>query len=573
LVSAPPLDELADVERWFLRAGLFLLPLGFAPDTFDQYVLPKLLIARVLLLGLLFFFVARAVLSGTVLLKRTPLDWPLIALLASATLSTLLAENQNVAFFGTYSRYDGLLTLITYAGLFWLSVQTLASAAEARSLLRVLLASAYVVAVIAILQSMGSANAQGQVNAAYGTMGNPNVLGAFLAMVLALGLGELVSAQSATARVLVVNLLIVVGLALLLSFSRSAWLGAALGTAIVIAASRQAAARMSVAAVGAGIVAAVLVVASVAGRSLGGGFGFERELLARGLTLFNLNEWGSSRLHIWQDSVQMIASRPLAGYGPDNFGLVYPRFETGDWGLTNVGDHQQIDKAHAETLQVAATQGLLGLAAYAWILVAFGRSFWAGRRSPGAVAVFAAFVAYQATIQLNFTALSSAFPFWIVVAAGMVTFGAVTPTRVVVLPSLAPLVAAEMLVAAALVALAVPLVVLPYAADAELRQAVNSGSTGDAQAAAALAPQESVYAFEVANLEVARHDLTAARVAYLEAIRLGTYNPFVYMNLALVDLQLGRRDEALSAARSALELNRFDPASQALVAQLEAASP
>jgi tetratricopeptide (TPR) repeat protein len=82
-----------------------------------------------------------------------------------------------------------------------------------------------------------------------------------------------------------------------------------------------------------------------------------------------------------------------------------------------------------------------------------------------------------------------------------------------------------------------------------------------------------VYSVELANLAVERHDLIAARAAYLEAARLGTYNAFVYMNLALVDLQLGRREEALSAARKAVELNRFDPATQALVSQIEATSP
>ncbi|HAC47273.1 MAG TPA: hypothetical protein DCF65_14570 [Chloroflexi bacterium] len=69
---------LAGVERWFLRAGLFV-PLGFACDTFDQYVLPKLLIARVILLGLLILFVIRAALSGALMVKRTPLDLPLVA--------------------------------------------------------------------------------------------------------------------------------------------------------------------------------------------------------------------------------------------------------------------------------------------------------------------------------------------------------------------------------------------------------------------------------------------------------------------------------------------------------------
>jgi putative inorganic carbon (HCO3(-)) transporter len=569
--------RLAAVERWFLRAGAFALPLGFAWNTFDQYVLPKLLVARILLLGLLILFVARAALGGRVMIKRTPLDLPLLALLASAAISTVLAENQNVAIFGTYSRYDGLLTLITYAGLFWLSVQTLSSADEARTLLRVLLASGYLVAVSAILQSVGDSLRLGYFEYAFGSMGNSNVLGAFLAMVLALGLGELVAAEWASARVLVVNLLIVAGLALVLSGSRSAWLGAALGAAIVVAGARRAAARLRVAFALAGIVGALLVVALGAGLILHGGFELERQLVARALTVFNPSQWGASRLHIWQDSVHLIASRPLAGYGPDNFGLVYPRFETGDWGLTNVGFHQQIDKAHAETLQVAATQGLLGLAAYVWMLIAFGRSFWTGRRSPGAVAAFAGLVAYQVTIQPNFTALASAFPFWIVAAAGVVTFGAVKPTRPVVLPWRAPALSAGALLAAGLAALAVPLVAFPYVADVQLRQALDAGSPADAQTAAnlaaSLAPEESVYEVEVANIAIERHDLNAARVAYLEAIRLGTYNPFVYMNLALVDIQLGRRDEALSAAKSAVELNPFDPASQALVAQLEARSP
>jgi tetratricopeptide (TPR) repeat protein len=135
-------------------------------------------------------------------------------------------------------------------------------------------------------------------------------------------------------------------------------------------------------------------------------------------------------------------------------------------------------------------------------------------------------------------------------------------------------------VVALLVVLAVPLVIYPYVADAQLRQAIDLASRSrpaEAQAAAELArsfgPQESVYAVEVGNIAVERRDLIAAREAYIEATKLGTYNAFVYMNLALVDLQLGRRDDALSAARTAAELNRFDPATQALVAQIEAASP
>ena len=543
-------------------------------------MLPKLLIARVTVLGLLCLFVGRAALTGRVTVRRTPLDLPMLAFVLSAAISTVFAANQNVAIFGTYFRYDGLLTLITYVAVFWLSVQVLSGADEARNLLRVFLVGAYPVAVLAILQSVSDSTRVGWTAAAFGTMGNPNVLGAFLAMAFALALGELVEAKETSVRVLIVNLLVVVGVALLLSFSRSAWLGAALGAAIVAAGARLGARRMTIAVAAAGLVVAVMVVAGLAGRSLGAGFELERALGSRVLTLLDPNQWGASRLHIWQDSLTLIASRPVTGYGPDNFGLVFPRFATGDWGVTNTGFHQQIDKAHLETLQIAATQGLLGLAAYLWILFAFARSFWPWRHLQGAVGVFAAFVAYQTSIQLNFTSLASALPFWILAAAGMVTFGALKPPRVVALPWRVPLLAGSSLVVALLVVLAVPLVIYPYVADAQLRQAIDlasRGRPGEAQAAAELAasfaPQESVYAVEVANLAVERHDLIAARAAYIEAARLGTYNAFVYMNLALVDLQLGRREEALSAARKAVELNRFDPAAQALVSQIEAAPP
>src|SRR4029077_15481858 len=312
---------------------------------------------------------------------------------------------------------------------------------------------------------------------------------------------------------------------------------------------------------------------------LGGGFELERLLVARALTLFNLSTWGGSRLHIWLDSLRLIAGRPLAGYGPDNFGLVFPRFQTGDWGLGGRDVHQQIDKAHAETLQVAATQGLIGLATYIWIVAAFVRSFWIGRRQQMAVGILAAFAAYQVTIQLNFTALGSAFPFWVLVAAAIVSYEGSRPWLEFVVPWRRPARGVAIVIAAGLVVAGVPAVVYPYIADSQLRLALNAEYAGDRAAgwtlagrAAGLAPEESVYEVEVDNAAIDRHDLPAARAAYLIAIRLGTYNPFVYRNLALVDIQLGRRDEALAAARTAVELDRFDPANQALLAQLEASS-
>src|SRR5882672_1427468 len=553
-MTAWPLPQ---IEQWFLRAGLFLLPLAFWWDTYDHYVLPKLLVARVLVLGLLILYVARAISARTLAVKRTPLDLPWLAFIASAGLSTLFAENQNVAVFGIYSRYDGLVTILTYAALFWLSVQALDGPRDARSLLRVLLASGYLVAVLAIIQSVTDSLAQGAQVPAFGTLGQKNTLGALLALLCPLAYYELVAAQSWAGRMLALNALAVIGLALFLTFSRSAWLGAALAAVVVVAGTKHLNMRRAVLAAG----ALAIVGAVVASMALAGAIPLERDLASLG-----------DRPAIWLDSVHIIASRPLVGYGPDNVGLVYPRFQAKQL-------PQLLDKTHSEPLQVAATQGLVGLAAYGWMLAAFVLAFWRGRRADGAYPIFAAWVAYQVTLLLNFSALASAFPFWIFAAASVASWGAIPPAKSRPLGGKWwPAVGGVVIAGAAGLALAVT--ALPFLADVHLLNAVKADSRrqletahAEAQQARHLWPVESVYAVEIGNLAFERNDWAAARLAYRDAAQLGTYNPLVYRNLALADGDLGLRSEGEAAARKAVELDRFDPANQALLAQFEVGGP
>jgi putative inorganic carbon (HCO3(-)) transporter len=557
--SAVQGGRIARIERWYLRAGLFILPLAYWWGTYDQYVLPKLLVARMLVIGLLVLFIARVLTTRSLVVKRTPLDLPLLAFVGSAALSTVFAYNQNVAVFGIYSRYDGLLTILTYALLFWLTVQAVADAGEARTLLWVLLASGYVVAAIAIFQSVSDSLRQDAVVPAYGTLGQKNVLGAFLAMLCPLAYGELVAARSWAARVLALNAFAMCGIALYLTFSRSAWIGAAMAAVVVAVWVRGPRLRMGIASA-AGV---VLLAVGIAVLAQAGGLQAERTDLA---------EFGD-RPAVWQASLRLIASRPLLGYGPDTFGLVFPHFQIADL-------HQQWDKAHAETLQVAATQGLVGLAAYLLLLAAFIRAYWRGRRNAFAAAIFAAWLAYTITLQVNFSAPATSFPYWIFAAAAMEVLGA-TRTSPGASPARGRLLAATgQLGIALLLVLAAVGIILPYLADARLLAAVtadfggrNRDALAPAQDARRLGPRESVYAVEVGNVAFERSDWAAAREAYGNATQLGTYNQFVYRNLAMADRNLGRLPEALAAAREAVELNRFDPVSQALLAQLIARQP
>jgi putative inorganic carbon (HCO3(-)) transporter len=544
---------LARLERWFLWAGVFLLPLAYSWDTYDGYALPKLLLARIVIAGLLMLWLARVALTRTLVIRRTPLDLALLAFVVSAAISTVFAYNQNVAVFGTYSRYDGLLTIAGYAALFWLAVQALATPADARALLRVLLASGYVVGAVAILQSMTDSVRLGELAPAFGTMGQKNALGAFLAMLLPLAYWELIAARSWAARVLAANAGAVVGTALFLTFSRSAWLAAGIALLLMMLGAHPGWKGRLIAGG-----AAVLLLAGAA----------TVVLQAPGVPLqrTDLAQLGD-RPVVWSDTLQLIASRPVLGFGPDNFGLVYPAFESIDL-------HQPWDKAHAETLQVAATQGVVGLAAYAWLIAAFVIAFLRSPHGADSYAVLAAWLAYQLTIQVNFTMLAAAFPFWVLSASALVIFGATREWHGVGRvrrPVAVGAIAGAFIVAAG----GVIAVVYPYMADAQLLVAVTADYSGrsdlalaPAQQARMLTPAESVYATEVGNLAFERGDWRLAKEAYEDAARLGTYNPAVFRNLALADRNLGLMDDARIAARRAFALDRFDPANVALLAQL-----
>lgn len=550
---------IGQAEHWVLRAGVFLLPLAHTWDTYDGYILPKLLLARGLVVTLALLLLLRLATGGRLTLRRTPLDWALLAFVASAALSSAFAFNQNVALFGTYARYDGLLTTLTYAALFWLAVQVIDSREEARTVLRVLLASAYAAALLAIAQVAHDSLTSGMFVTAYGTLGQKNVLGAFLVMILPVAGFELIDARSRTAAVLAGNVCVAVATALVLTFSRSAWIaGAVAGVIMVVFIARSGRARIAAVRLGATTLITTAVTLLLLGSLIhAGGFSSLRDDLAA----------AGDRPTVWADSIRLIVSRPLLGYGPDNFGLVFPEFQSERL-------QQPWDKAHAEILQIAATQGVIGVAAYGAILLAFVLAFWRGRTNAAAAALFAGWVAYQAALQVNFTALASAFPFWVFAACAFELWGATRSSHVIAIEHrlrLAPVLAIGAAVAAGVVAIGV---VSPYLADRALLSAVTADYGGrgyaavpDASRAMALNPRESVYAVEVGNLAFEHGDWQAAAAAYRKAADLGTYNPMVYRNLSLADRQLGRIDDARVAARAAYDLDRYDPANRALLEQ------
>ena len=571
---------LARAQRATLAGCAFALPLAVLWNASDSYVLPKLLIVRTLALLLAALWLARGVLERQLLVRRTLLEIPLLAFVVSAGISTLFAVNHNLGLIGAYDRYEGLLTIVSYAAVFWLTVQTLRGPDSAQALLRVLLVSGYVAAVFAIGQALlASAHGVGAGESAFtfsglaraqGTMGNPNLLATFLAMLAPLVLNEAIGSASFWMRFAWINVLAVMSLALLLSFVRAAWVGAAVALAIVgfarVRPWRKP--RLLV-----GTVTAVALAGAVLTVPARGGLEVGHSILARVGSIADPTAGSNAtRLHVWQDSVRLIASRPLLGYGPDSFGLVYPHFQTGNW-----TPGFRIDKAHADALQVASTQGLVGLAAYLGLLLASVLMFWRARKRAYTLALFAAWLAYQLPTQVNFSWLPAAAPFWLFLgAAAVLCIG--PENRVQQLSIHRPWRAAAAIAAGgAALLLLVPAVVRPYQAESRFSAALQAELRGDLAAALPLledarqlAPDNPVYAVGAGNLMLRTGRIDQARMAFKSAIERGSEDAAAYRSLAIIDQLTGNRAEAIWAAEKGFQLDRFSRASQELLNQTTA---
>ena len=120
---------------------------------------------------------------------------------------------------------------------------------------------------------------------------------------------------------------------------------------------------------------------------------------------------------MWRDAVPMIADRPFFGYGPDNFLEPFERYKSDELAAF-FPEGQGVDKAHNELLQVAATTGLLGLAAYLWIFVSYFRKSYKSGGWP-LLALSGGVLAYILQLQTWVTTITTGVIFWAILGVSV----------------------------------------------------------------------------------------------------------------------------------------------------------
>lgn len=307
-----------------------------------------------LLLGLLAWLL-KMILAGRIHFVRTPLNLPILLYAAAMIISVIFSP----------FKLNSLLALKEEWLLlaFFLVVNNIQRETEVESLLTILILTSTLVAIYAIWQHYGGMDLyrqktlepRGGVFISLGLFDHHLTFGGYWMLVFLLASTFLLyRKRSGLFRILLdFAAPALLGLSLVFSYARSAWFGALTG---IVALGLLKGGRFVCFMIIGVLVVCVLV------------FVIEPTSLERIKEIdLSKDRPESTRVRLWQTSINMMKAKPIWGIGLGNFGQFFDRYKV-------EGIYDTTCHPHNDFLNVAVNSGLLGLLAYLSIWVVFLRS-------------------------------------------------------------------------------------------------------------------------------------------------------------------------------------------------------
>lgn len=399
----------------------FLTPLVMYPATSEIFEFNKMLFIYFSTTLISFFWVMRMILDRKIILKKTPLDVPIILFLGAMVLSTVFSIDVHTSLFGYYGRFNGgLVSIFSYVILYYGFISNEVSLKK--SLLWSLFSSVFVIlwglpgkigrdltcpAFNTILTSMSGnlnpetlnsiwttkfnnscwsreTNVFDPASRMFSTLGQPNWLGAYLAITFFIGIYFFVKNRQ-NWKYLALNILYL-GLnfsAILFTRSRSAMTAVSIGMIVIFAYFLTTAKSKSIARYLTGLVILLLAPIIIFKTGISAidniidrapGPVVKQEAMPPSVvpppTESGITESFDIRKVVWKGAIDLGFRYPLFGTGPETFAYSYFFTRPIAHNMTSEWDFIY-NKAHNEYLNYFATTGLAGLISYLAFMVIF----------------------------------------------------------------------------------------------------------------------------------------------------------------------------------------------------------
>lgn len=561
-----------------LSIVLALLPVIMFPYASDTYALPKATFLYAATLALAFVYFVYAVRAGELIIHRSPLDIPVVLILAVAALSTVFSDAPALAIVGKYKHYENLLAFFCYGALYFLSVQVVRNRKDFEQLLSILTVGSIPVIFYGILQIVGIdfptvARFESRVHS---SLGNPILLGTYLVVLLPLLVSQARNSESERWRFFSWLLVFLGIINLIYTWSRGAWLGLLAAATVLLVARSIKSMQVSKSKrskrrhpkdsrnnpyIVFGLIGIFLLAITFLA-------GTENSFKTRALSTFSFSDGSvATRIETWKASFDMIADRPVSGYGLEQMGYWFPEYKTATH--VKLDPNGIADRAHNDFIQSTVDFGLLGLVLYIWMFaIALFALFKRGTvwQKAYLTGISAAVIGYIAQAQTGITAIFITPLLWSLLAAAVNLSASVKerPSELkLVLPKWAttqPLVITLGIAAFAISAVSVRPVIADtyiYKAKAQAAQSIELAAP-EFEAALQIFPYQNEYAKLAAEFYLtyasATQDSVFARRASLIAEEGIRYNKrdfelvYYVAEANFLDYHLGENEFALAKA-------------------------
>ncbi len=377
------IDQIIQV---FYNLLFFVTPLIMTKSTSELFEFNKMLFIYAITVLIAFLWFLKMVVNKKIILKKTFLDIPIIVFFLSQLISTIFSLDRHTSLFGYYGRFNGgLLSTLSYIILYYAFVS---NSLNVEKTLKAILASSLLVIVWAIPGKFGHDLTcllfTGQFNnscwdnttlafrpelRAFSTLGQPNWLGAYLAVTFFIGIYffiKNVETRHALSLRIFTSIYLFLNFSMILfTRSRSAIFAVLIGLILFISYY-----SLFIKTNFKKVLIILLIVTII---QITNNQSPSKSPITNNqspITSSNVTESFDIRKIVWQGAWDLGLKYPLFGTGVETFAFSYNFVRPIAHNLTSEWDYIY-NKAHNEYLNYLATTGFVGLGGYLCFIVAF----------------------------------------------------------------------------------------------------------------------------------------------------------------------------------------------------------